>query len=76
MADNFHTLDEAAKLLNVTPEQLGEMRDNGEIRGFRDGSTWKFKTTGFKIDEFRQRFVKQLEIWSRRAHRFQTGRTS
>ena len=45
MADNFHTLDEAAKLLNVTPEQLGEMRDNGEIRGFRDGSTWKFKTS-------------------------------
>ena len=45
MADNFHNLDEAAKLLNVTPEQLGEMRDNGEIRGFRDGSTWKFKTS-------------------------------
>lgn len=45
MADNFHNLDEAAKLLNVTPKQLGEMRDNGEIRGFRDGSTWKFKTS-------------------------------
>ena len=45
MADNFHNLDEAAKLLNVTPEQLGEMRENGEIRGFRDGSTWKFKTS-------------------------------
>ncbi|MEO2021239.1 MAG: excisionase family DNA-binding protein [Pirellulaceae bacterium] len=45
MADNFHNLDEAAKLLNVTPEQLGKMRDNGEIRGFRDGSTWKFKTS-------------------------------
>ena len=44
MADSFYNLDEAAKLLNITPEKLGEMRENGEIRGFRDGSTWKFKS--------------------------------
>ena len=45
MADMFHSLDEAAKILNVSPEQLGAMRENGEIRGFRDGSTWKFKVS-------------------------------
>jgi hypothetical protein len=43
MADMFHKLEEAAKLLNVSPKELGVMRENGEIRGFRDGSTWKFK---------------------------------
>ena len=45
MADMFHSLEEAAKILNVSPEQLGAMRENGEIRGFRDGSTWKFKVS-------------------------------
>ncbi|MFP6601621.1 MAG: helix-turn-helix domain-containing protein [Pirellulaceae bacterium] len=45
MADMFHKLEEAAKLLNVSPKELGVMRENGEIRGFRDGSTWKFKAS-------------------------------
>ena len=45
MADMFHNLEEAAKLLNISPDKLGAMRENGEIRGFRDGSTWKFKTS-------------------------------
>ena len=45
MADMFHNLEEAAKLLNISPEKLGAMRESGEIRGFRDGSTWKFKTS-------------------------------
>ena len=45
MADMFHNLEEAAKRLNISPEELGKMREDGEIRGFRDGSTWKFKTS-------------------------------
>ena len=40
----YVSLDEAAKLLNITPETLVELRSRGEIFGFRDGSSWKFKT--------------------------------
>ena len=43
MAAIFIELDEAAKQLGVTAEQLNEMRLRGEIYGTRDGSTWKFK---------------------------------
>jgi excisionase family DNA binding protein len=39
----YVSLDEAAKLLNITPESLVELRSRGEIFGFRDGSSWKFK---------------------------------
>ncbi len=42
MATNYLPLDEAAKILGVAPERLVEMRSQGELRGFRDGSSWKF----------------------------------
>ena len=38
-------LDEAAQLLGMKPEELVELRSRGEIHGYRDGSTWKFKET-------------------------------
>ena len=40
---NFVTLEEAAKKLGVSTDQLIEMRSRGEIFGYRDGSSWKFK---------------------------------
>lgn len=36
-------LQEAAKMIGVTPEELTEMRSRNEIFGYRDGSSWKFK---------------------------------
>ncbi|MFV1968838.1 MAG: helix-turn-helix domain-containing protein [Pirellulaceae bacterium] len=39
----FVELNEAAKMLGLTPERLVEMRSNGDIHGYRDGSSWKFK---------------------------------
>ncbi|MEO8498354.1 MAG: helix-turn-helix domain-containing protein [Planctomycetota bacterium] len=39
----FLELNEAAARLGVAPDKLVEMRSNGEIRGFRDGASWKFK---------------------------------
>ncbi|MGB6042479.1 MAG: hypothetical protein WBF93_04900 [Pirellulales bacterium] len=44
MATKFIQLDEAAKTLGITVEQLLEMRSRNEVRGFRDGATWKFKS--------------------------------
>ncbi len=43
MAATYIELDEAAKQLGVTAEQLNDMRLRGEIYGVRDGASWKFK---------------------------------
>jgi excisionase family DNA binding protein len=43
MARKFIDLDEAAKMLGVSPETLTEMRERQKIYGYRDGGHWKFK---------------------------------
>ena len=43
MAGKLIELEEAAKLLGVTPAELNQMRMSGEVHGVRDGSEWKFK---------------------------------
>ena len=40
---NYVPLEEAAKILGVTTDELVDMRSRGEIFGYRDGSSWKFK---------------------------------
>ncbi len=40
---NFVTLEEAAKKLGVSTNELIEMRSRGDIFGYRDGGSWKFK---------------------------------
>ena len=39
----FVELSEAAQMLGMTSEQLVEMRTSGDIHGYRDGASWKFK---------------------------------
>ena len=39
----FIQLEEAAKILGVSVEKLNKMRESHEVRGFRDGSSWKFR---------------------------------
>ena len=36
-------VDEAAKMLGVSPETLSEMRERRKVHGYRDGASWKFK---------------------------------
>src|SRR6185503_17056977 len=43
MAGKFVDLKEAAKMIGVTAEELVEMRSKGDIFGYRDGASWKFK---------------------------------
>ena len=43
MARNFIDLQEVARLLGVTADELSDMRSRNEIYGYRDGNTWKFK---------------------------------
>ncbi len=40
---NFVSLEEAAKKLGVSADELVEMLSRGEIFGYRDGASWKFK---------------------------------
>ncbi|QDV27881.1 helix-turn-helix domain-containing protein [Aureliella helgolandensis] len=42
---NFVPLEEAAKKLGVNADALVEMLSRGEIFGYRDGGSWKFKPT-------------------------------
>ncbi|MEQ1827224.1 MAG: helix-turn-helix domain-containing protein [Pirellula sp.] len=41
---SYVSLDEAAKILGISPDELVEMRSRGEIFGYRDGTSWKFKS--------------------------------
>lgn len=44
MDKKYLSLTEAAELLQVDPEELKAMREQGEIRGFADRGTWKFRS--------------------------------
>ncbi|HEV3138834.1 MAG TPA: helix-turn-helix domain-containing protein [Pirellulales bacterium] len=44
MARKLLDLEEAAKMLGVTPDTLNEIRERREIYGYRDGGSWKFKS--------------------------------
>jgi hypothetical protein len=43
MAGKFVDLKEAATMIGVTPDDLIAMRSKGDIFGYRDGASWKFK---------------------------------
>jgi hypothetical protein len=43
MARKLIPLEEAAKTLGVSPDELNTMRENREVYGYRDGASWKFK---------------------------------
>lgn len=42
---SYLSLEEAAEKLGISTERLVELRGKGEVRGFRDGSSWKFPDT-------------------------------
>jgi hypothetical protein len=44
MAGKFVDLQEAATMLGLSAEEVVEMRSKGDIFGYRDGASWKFKT--------------------------------
>ena len=44
MDPKFVTLDDAAQQLSISPDQLNALREQGKLRAYRDGSSWKFRT--------------------------------
>ncbi|MGM0490560.1 MAG: helix-turn-helix domain-containing protein [Planctomycetota bacterium] len=43
MAGKLIELKEAAAQLGISPDKLQDMREAGEIHGYKDGTSWKFK---------------------------------
>jgi excisionase family DNA binding protein len=44
MDQKFVKLDEAAEQLGLTPDRLNELREEGVLRAYRDGASWKFRS--------------------------------
>ncbi|WP_182866322.1 helix-turn-helix domain-containing protein [Stieleria mannarensis] len=42
---SYLSLEEAASKLGISTDRLVELRSQGQVRGFRDGSSWKFPET-------------------------------
>ncbi len=40
----FVNFEDALKKLNISAEQLNELRENNMLRAYRDGSSWKFRS--------------------------------
>ncbi len=53
MAQEFYNLDEAAKKLGLTTQELNAMAQHREIRAFADRGTWRFKAQD--VDELATR---------------------
>ena len=43
MTRKFVTLAEAAEQLGISPDAVNELRQQGDLYGYRDGTSWKFK---------------------------------
>ncbi|MEQ8846211.1 helix-turn-helix domain-containing protein [Botrimarina sp.] len=44
MSQKFISLDDAAAKLGVPKERLNQLREAGDLRAYRDGPSWKFRT--------------------------------
>jgi excisionase family DNA binding protein len=43
MAQRFVSLEEAANELGISKDRLNELREDGRVRAYRDGTSWKFR---------------------------------
>ncbi|MCG8451178.1 MAG: hypothetical protein MI725_16540 [Pirellulales bacterium] len=44
MEQKFVSFDEALAKLGLSSDRLNELRENGQLRAYRDGSSWKFRS--------------------------------
>lgn len=49
----YLSLEEAAELLKIKPDELIRLREKGDVRGFADRGTWKFKSED--VEELKRR---------------------
>ncbi len=44
MDQKFLSFDDALEKLSISSERLNELREHGQLRAYRDGKSWKFRT--------------------------------
>ena len=59
MAQKFTSLEEAANLLGISKDRLSKLREAGEVRGYRDGASWKFRAED--IEKLAAKGIPQIE---------------
>lgn len=59
MAQVFHNLEKTAELLGLSSADVNRLRERNELRGFRDGSDWKFKAED--VETFAQKLKADQE---------------
>ncbi|QDU82752.1 Helix-turn-helix domain protein [Polystyrenella longa] len=52
MANRYLSLEETAELLGITPDELKQIRNRNEIRGYADRGSWKFRED--EVNEYRR----------------------
>jgi excisionase family DNA binding protein len=43
MAQDYYTLEEAATIVRISPDELKQLARKGELRSFQDRGTWRFR---------------------------------
>lgn len=59
MDPKFIKLEEAAEQLGITHDHLNALREEGKLRAYRDGASWKFRTE--EIDKMGAEGVPEVE---------------
>jgi excisionase family DNA binding protein len=59
MAQKFTSLDDAANSLGISKDRLNQLREAGKVRGYRDGSSWKFRAD--EIEKFASEGVPTID---------------
>ena len=57
MVQGYYTLEEAARILGLSTDELNQMREHHEVRAFADRGTWRFRTQD--IEEMARRSESQ-----------------
>ncbi|MAT16227.1 MAG: hypothetical protein CMJ46_13265 [Planctomyces sp.] len=52
MANRYLTLEETAELLGISADELKQIRNRGDIRGYADRGSWKFRED--EVNEYRR----------------------
>jgi len=59
MAQKFTSLEDAATQLGVSKDLLGQLREAGKVRAYRDGTSWKFRAED--IDKLESEGLPELD---------------
>ncbi|MDR1486024.1 MAG: helix-turn-helix domain-containing protein [Planctomycetaceae bacterium] len=56
MSSEYYTLERAAEVLGLPTAEVNRLREKGNLRAFRDGSSWKFRKV--EIDDMLAEIIK------------------